>query len=97
MLAVHDVGVMNHIIPFRILSFSQTRGVIPTVPSSNNYDGGFATELMFKDLTIATQVAKQVDAVVPLGDRTYQLYNSLIEKGVTKKDFTIIYDFIMKN
>ena len=33
------------------------RGVNPEVPASKNYEGGFATELMLKDLTIATNVA----------------------------------------
>ena len=45
--------------PVPYIIIFKIRGVIPTVPSSNNYDGGFATELMFKDLTIATQVARQ--------------------------------------
>jgi 3-hydroxyisobutyrate dehydrogenase len=47
------------------------RDVIPTVPSSKNYEGGFATELMLKDLTIATQTAKKANASIPLGDHTF--------------------------
>jgi 3-hydroxyisobutyrate dehydrogenase len=50
------------------------RDVIPTVPSSKNYEGGFATELMLKDLTIATQTAKKANASIPLGDHTFSLY-----------------------
>lgn len=42
-------------------------GVIETVPSSKNYEGGFASELMLKDLGIAIAAAEQSGSSVPLG------------------------------
>lgn len=42
-------------------------GVIETVPSSKNYEGGFASELMLKDLGIAIAAAESSGSSVPLG------------------------------
>ena len=42
-------------------------GVMEKVPSSNNYNGGFASELMLKDCGIAINAAKEVQASTPLG------------------------------
>ena len=44
------------------------QGVLENVPASKNYEGGFASELMLKDLTIAMNAAKEVNAQVPLGE-----------------------------
>ena len=38
-------------------TYNPAPGVMPNVPSSNNYDGGFVSELMLKDLNIAAEVS----------------------------------------
>lgn len=40
-------------------TYNPAPGVIPTTPSSKNYEGGFAVELMLKDLGIAIDAAKK--------------------------------------
>lgn len=40
--------------------YNPAPGVNPNVPASNNYNGGFACELMLKDLTIAKEIADKI-------------------------------------
>lgn len=42
-------------------------GVGPTTPADNGYAGGFASELMLKDLRLSQQAAQSVDADTPMG------------------------------
>jgi len=39
-------------------TYNPVPGVMENVPASRNYDGGFACNLMLKDLKLATEVAK---------------------------------------
>ncbi|CAF4052729.1 unnamed protein product [Rotaria sordida] len=68
--------------------------VIPNVPSSNDYNGGFASELMAKDLLIALDAAKQVKALTPLTEKATELYNQLCSNGLNKKDFSVIFKYL---
>ena len=53
-------------------------GVGPKTPADNNYNPGFASELMLKDLTLAQQAAKSVDADTPMGELALKLYNEFV-------------------
>lgn len=44
--------------------YSPVPGFLPNVPSSKNYDGGFASKLMLKDVTLAMEASK--NAVISL-------------------------------
>lgn len=67
-------------------------GVDASVPASNNYDGGFQTSLMIKDLGLALDSAKTLGSPTPLGSivRNLLLINSQMNEEVGKKDFSII-------
>lgn len=39
-------------------TYNPAPGVMENVPASRNYEGGFASELMLKDLSIAKSVAE---------------------------------------
>ena len=43
------------------------KGVGPNSPSDNNYKGGFATALMYKDLGLAIDAATQTNSEVNYG------------------------------
>ncbi|KAK3043941.1 hypothetical protein LTS18_002598, partial [Coniosporium uncinatum] len=43
-------------------------GILPDVPSSNGYKGGFKVQLMKKDFGLAVDTAKRVDAHLALGE-----------------------------
>ncbi|XP_043665111.1 3-hydroxyisobutyrate dehydrogenase, mitochondrial [Vespula pensylvanica] len=74
--------------------YNPVPGLLPDVPSSNNYEGGFSTLLMTKDLSLAQSAATRTDALIPLGSLAYQLYKMLNSHGLSQKDFSIIYQFL---
>ena len=53
-------------------------GIGPKSPADNNYNPGFASELMLKDLTLAQQAAKSVDADTPMGELALKVYNEFV-------------------
>lgn len=64
-------------------------GVGPTSPSDNDYQPGFAAELMLKDLGLSQQAAEMVDADTPMGELARQLYAQFVENEDGKgKDFS---------
>ena len=68
-------------------------GVGPKSPSDNNYEPGFATELMLKDLLLAQEAAEQVNAHTPLGKHASNVYQDLVKNGGLGKDFSYILPF----
>ena len=54
-------------------------GVGPTSPADNDYQPGFAAELMLKDLRLSQQAAEAVDADTPMGARAAELYATFVE------------------
>ncbi|WP_407363315.1 3-hydroxyisobutyrate dehydrogenase [Pseudomonas luteola] len=71
-------------------------GIIETAPSSRGYTGGFGTDLMLKDLGLATEAAKQVRQPVLLGALAQQLYQSMSQRGEGGKDFSGIIGLYRK-
>jgi len=54
-------------------------GVGPTSPADNDYQPGFASELMLKDLGLSQQAAEAVDADTPMGALAYAVYTQFVE------------------
>jgi 3-hydroxyisobutyrate dehydrogenase len=65
-------------------------GVGPTTPADNDYQGGFATALMLKDLRLAMEAAQSAGASVPMGTRAAELYEAFAESGSGGLDFSAI-------
>jgi 3-hydroxyisobutyrate dehydrogenase len=65
-------------------------GVIETAPSTRGYTGGFGTDLMLKDLGLATDAAKLARQPVYLGALAQQLYQTMSTKGAGKLDFSAV-------
>jgi 3-hydroxyisobutyrate dehydrogenase len=74
--------------------YNPVPGVVENVPSSNNYQGGFGTALMTKDLGLAQNAASSVAAATPLGSLSYQIYRLLCAKGFSQKDFSSVFLFL---
>ncbi len=51
----------------------------PTSPADNDYQPGFASELMLKDLRLSQQAAEAVDADTPMGARALEIYQTFVE------------------
>ena len=75
-------------------TYNPCPGVIEGVPSSRNYEGGFGTALMRKDLNLAQSAARMTSSVTPLGALALQIYNLMCEHGYEGKDFSSVYKFI---
>ena len=64
-------------------------GVGPHSPADNDYQPGFAAEMMVKDLGLAEQAAISVNADTPIGTLALELYRTFVEKENGKgKDFS---------
>jgi len=77
-------------------TYNPCPGVMPSVPASNHYKGGFGVDLMRKDLGLALQAARDSGSALPLGETTEKLYGEISREGNGKKDFAYIYQHISK-
>ena len=71
-------------------SYCPIPGVGPQTPADNDYQGGFATALMLKDLKLAMEAAQSVEANVPMGERAAALYQAFADAGQGGLDFSAI-------
>ncbi|WOH37864.1 3-hydroxyisobutyrate dehydrogenase [Thalassotalea fonticola] len=71
-------------------------GVMENVPSSNNYNGGFMTDLMAKDLGLAMDTAVQSQSATPMGTMARSLFALHAGKGNGGKDFSSIIKMFEK-
>jgi len=65
-------------------------GVVENSPAARGYSGGFGTDLMLKDLGLASEAAKQVRQPVILGALAQQLYQAFSMQGNGMLDFSAI-------
>lgn len=72
-------------------------GVVENAPASRGYSGGFGSDLMLKDLGLATEAAKQVRQPVILGALAQQLYQSFSAQGHGGLDFSAIINQYRKD
>ena len=64
--------------------------VLENVPASRGYTGGFGTDLMLKDLGLATEAARLAKQPVILGAAAQQLYQAFSLQGHGQLDFSAI-------
>ncbi|HYW15827.1 MAG TPA: 3-hydroxyisobutyrate dehydrogenase [Allosphingosinicella sp.] len=69
-------------------------GVGPVTPADRDYEGGFATALMLKDLRLAMEAAQSVDAYTPMGAEAETLYSRFAALGGEGRDFSAIIKMI---
>ena len=75
-------------------SYCPVPGVGPETPADRDYEGGFATALMLKDLRLAMEAAASVDAYTPMGAHAEELYTRFNDRGGARKDFSGIIKMI---
>jgi len=71
-------------------------GVMEGVPSARGYTGGFACDLMVKDLGLANAAAASVKTAMPMGALAHQLYSLMSTQGKGGQDFSGIYQTLKK-
>jgi len=73
-----------------LTSYCPWPGPVPSAPSNRDYEGGFATAMMLKDLKLAQDAAAKVGAATPLGAQAEGLYALFDRLGGGAKDFSAI-------
>jgi len=72
-------------------TYNPVPGVMEGVPSSRNYDGGFTSKLMAKDLDLAMASASGVGFKCPMGSEAHEIYRKLCGDGCELKDFSCAF------
>ncbi|XP_077599118.1 3-hydroxyisobutyrate dehydrogenase a [Stigmatopora nigra] len=75
-------------------TYNPVPGVMEGVPSANNYQGGFGTTLMAKDLGLAQNTATNTKTPIPLGSLAHQIFRVMASRGYANKDFSSIFQFL---
>ncbi|KAJ3284478.1 3-hydroxyisobutyrate dehydrogenase b [Rhizoclosmatium globosum] len=79
-------------------TYNPCPGVLPNVPASRDYTGGFGTSLMAKDLSLAVSAAHESKSTVTLGAVAHQIYNQVSsQKEFKNKDFSSVYKWLNDN
>ncbi|TRY32548.1 3-hydroxyisobutyrate dehydrogenase [Aliiglaciecola sp. M165] len=66
--------------------------VMPNVPSSNGYQGGFMVDLMRKDLGLALDTALKSQSATPMGALAQSLFSMHSMQGNGSRDFSSIFE-----
>jgi 3-hydroxyisobutyrate dehydrogenase len=72
-------------------------GVVETAPAGRGYTGGFGTDLMLKDLGLATEAAKSARQPAFLGALAQQLYQTASNQGRGHLDFSAVIKLYRKD
>jgi 3-hydroxyisobutyrate dehydrogenase len=75
-------------------SYCPVPGPVPTSPANRDYEGGFASALMLKDLKLALGAAITAGASVPMGSQAKALYQMFANNGGGALDFSAIVKFL---
>lgn len=75
-------------------SYCPAPGVIPNVPSNQDYAPGFMAKMMLKDLRLAHHAAESVNSPIPLGAAVTELYEMYVNQGSGERDFSGIMQLI---
>jgi 3-hydroxyisobutyrate dehydrogenase len=71
-------------------SYCPVPGPVPTSPANRDYQPGFATALMLKDLKLAQAASQAAGASTPMGGLAAQLYSLHAGAGQGGTDFSSI-------
>ena len=69
-------------------------GPVPSAPSNRNYEGGFLSTLMLKDLKLAQEAAAKAGATTPMGAQAEAMYALFERLGYGQKDFSGILQLL---
>ncbi len=87
--AMFDVVSTSSGYSWTMNAYCPAPGIGPTSPADNDYQPGFAAELMLKDLRLSQQAAEAADADTPMGARAAELYETFVEQEDGKgRDFS---------
>lgn len=69
-------------------------GIVESAPSSHDYQGGFATRLMHKDMMLACDAAELTGAQTPVTRLAAELFGRCSDSGYADLDNAVMYQFL---
>lgn len=94
--AMFDVVSTSSGYSWSMNAYCPAPGVGPQSPADNDYKPGFAGALMLKDLGLAQDAAKSVNAATPLGEHARALYEEFVAEGGGDMDFSAMLPRLAK-
>ena len=73
-----------------INQYCPIKGIGPNSPADRDYEGGFATALMYKDLGLAVDAAKETKTNINFGIQTFEKYKQVTKNNKGNLDFSNI-------
>lgn len=87
--AMFDVVSTSSGYSWTMNAYCPAPGIGPQSPADNDYQPGFAADLMLKDLRLSQQAAEAADADTPMGQAATDLYAQFVEtEDGAGKDFS---------
>ncbi len=77
----YDISSVSSGQCWSMTSYCPVPGVGPQSPSDNDYQGGFASALMLKDLRLAMEAAQAAGASTPLGKHSKEIYEAFAKEN----------------
>ena len=77
-----------------LTSYCPVPGPVPTSPANRDYQAGFTSDMMLKDLRLAQQSAGLTGAATPLGAEAEAIYSRYCKSGNGASDFSGIIRMI---
>jgi len=77
----YDISSVSSGQCWSMTSYCPVPGVGPQSPSDNDYQGGFASALMLKDLRLAMEAAGTAGANTPLGKHSQEIYEAFAKEN----------------
>ncbi|AKQ41676.1 3-hydroxyisobutyrate dehydrogenase [Aurantiacibacter atlanticus] len=87
----YDISSVSSGQCWSMTSYCPVPGVGPQSPADNDYEGGFATALMLKDLRLALEAADSAGADVVMGEKAAAIYEKFAEAGNGGRDFSAYF------
>jgi 3-hydroxyisobutyrate dehydrogenase len=94
---LYDVATSKSGISRALLKYCPVPGPVPSSPANFNFQPGFTSALMAKDLKLAQNEAQNNAAITPLGNLATQLYALFNANGNGAKDFSAIITMLRGN
>ncbi|KLI64502.1 3-hydroxyisobutyrate dehydrogenase [Aurantiacibacter marinus] len=86
----YDISSVSSGQCWSMTSYCPVPGVGPKSPADNDYQGGFATGLMLKDLRLAMEAAETAGVAPRIGGMAKELYEAFDAAGNGARDFSAI-------
>lgn len=90
-VVTHSSGscwVMNQYVP--------VPDVLPQVPANQNYQPGFTSAMMLKDLCLSQDAAQHAAVVTALGAHATAIYQQMTAAGRSQQDFSAVFEFLQQ-